>query len=199
MANPTEQNVQDSIESTGGVPEIELEMEVSGMTQTAVDKTLSIAEMAADAKATGDAIDVVAGDLADLTADVSDIEHWTGEDIPLNSESGSPSIAEAVATNAEDIGDIKQWTGENLPLNTQSTATIAEAFASIFANLYPVGSLYITAADQLPAWISSSGTWVEVKIPITWGDMKNGTRSFVIPEEGETFTTGTLHFWLRTE
>lgn len=192
-------NTEQSIEETGGVPVVEVEMEVSGMTQTAVDKTLSIADMAADAKATGDAIDQVAGDVADLAADVADIEQWTGEDIPLNSENNAPSVADAVATNAEDIADIKQWTGEDLPLNTQSSATIAEAFASIFANLYPVGSLYITAAEQLPSWISSAGTWVEVKIPITWGDMKNGTRSFVIPEEGETFNPGTLHFWLRTE
>ena len=92
------QNTEQSIEETGGVPVVEVEMEVSGMTQTAVDKTLSIADMAADAKATGDAIDQVAGDVADLAADVADIEQWTGEDIPLNTEDDAPTIAEALLT-----------------------------------------------------------------------------------------------------
>lgn len=93
----TEQNVQDSIEGTGGIPLIQMSMEVSGMTQTAVDKTLSIPEMAADAKATGDAINGVADDLADLAADVTGIEAWTGEDIPVNSDPGAETIAEALS------------------------------------------------------------------------------------------------------
>ena len=165
MANPTEQNAQDSIESTGGVPEIELEMDVFGMTQYAVDKTLSIADMAADAKSVGDAIDAVAGDLGDLVADVADLENRTGLDIPINDENNAPSIAEAIA--------------------------------DIFDNLYPVGSLYITASNSLPSEIDSIGTWEEVSVPLTWNDAKKGTRSYA--ETDETFQPGNLHFWLRTE
>ena len=56
---PNEQSVQESIESTGGIPVIEVSMQVSGMTQTPVDKTLSIADMAADAKEVGDRFDIV--------------------------------------------------------------------------------------------------------------------------------------------
>lgn len=157
-------NTEQSIGETGGVPVVEVEMEVSGMTQTAVDKTLSIADMAADAKATGDAIDQVAGDVADLAADVADIEQWTGEDIPLNTEDDAP--------------------------------TIAEAFANILENLYPVGSLYVTAANALPAVISAAGTWKEIAVPLTWNDLKKGTRSYI--ETDNTFQPGNLHFWLRT-
>lgn len=157
-------NTEQSIEETGGVPVVEVEMEVSGMTQTAVDKTLSIADMAADAKATGDAIDQVAGDVADLAADVADIEQWTGEDIPLNTEDDAP--------------------------------TIAEAFANILENLYPVGSLYVTAANALPAVISAAGTWKEIAVPLTWNDLKKGTRSYI--ETDNTFQPGNLRFWLRT-
>ena len=39
-----------------GIPEVTFEVEVSNVVQTPVDDTLSIAGMAADAKATGDAI-----------------------------------------------------------------------------------------------------------------------------------------------
>lgn len=163
--NPTEQNVQESIESTGGIPEIEVEMEVSGMTQTAVDKTLSIADMAADAKATGDAINNVSGSVTDLAADVAGILAWTGDDIPLNEETGAPSIAEAIE--------------------------------SIFANLYPVGTLYITAAETLPSMISDIGTWVEVAIPLKLNDIKHGSRNYAVA--GEEFTPGNLHCWMRTE
>lgn len=124
-------NTEQSINETGGIPEIEVEMEVSGMTQTSVDKTLTIPGMAADAKATGDAI-------ANLAADLSDL----------------------------------------------------------FDNIYPVGSMYISTLDELPQFIAEIGTWAEVAVPLTWGDIRTGTRNYV--ETGEGFAPGNLHFWLRT-
>lgn len=113
----TEQNVQDSINGTGGIPLIEMSMEVSGMTQTAVDKTLSITDMAADAKATGDAIRDVADDLTNLATDVSDIQQWTGEDIRVNTES-SKTVAEAIASVTGDtypVGSIFMTTSDATP------------------------------------------------------------------------------------
>lgn len=116
--NVTEQNVQDSIEGTGGIPVITMTMEVSGMTQTAVDKTLSIPDMAADAKATGDAIAAVAEDLSDLATDVGGIEAWTGEDIPVSTAPGAPTVAEAIANITGDsypVGSIYMTASENAP------------------------------------------------------------------------------------
>lgn len=46
-----------------GIPEVTFEVEVSNVVQTPVDDTLSIAGMAADAKATGDAIDAAKAEL----------------------------------------------------------------------------------------------------------------------------------------
>lgn len=124
-------NTEQSIEETGGVPEIELEVEVFGMTQAAVDKTLSIPDMAADAKAVGDAL--------------SDIE---------------------------------------------------SAVADIFSNMYPVGSVYITSAETLPQVISTIGTWEEIAMPLRLTDIRNGSRTYIEPEEG--FVPGNLHLWMRT-
>ena len=50
-------NTEQSIAETGGVPEITLEVEVFGMTQTPTDKTLTIPDMPADAKTVGDKVD----------------------------------------------------------------------------------------------------------------------------------------------
>lgn len=157
-------NTEQSIEQTGGVPEIEQEVEVFGMMQTPVDKTLAVSDMAADAKATGEAIAAVAEDIADLAADVADIQEWTAEDIPMSGSAGAQSVAAAIE--------------------------------SMFANLYPVGSLYITAAESLPSSISDIGTWEEVAVPLTWGDIKKGSRNY--EETDENFESGNLHMWLRT-
>lgn len=127
MADPnTEQSIQDI-----GIPVLNFTVAPSQVIYSPVDKTLSISEMPADAKATGDAI-------ANLAADISDL----------------------------------------------------------YNNMYPVGSVYMTIADTLPAFISSIGTWEEVLIPMTWGDIRTGTRNYAEMESGQT--GGTLHMWLRT-
>ena len=192
----TEQSVEESIEETGGVPEISVSLEVSGMTQTAVDKTLSIEDMAADAKATGDAIANVADDLLDLAADVGAIEDWTGEDIDV-STTDSTSIAEAIGSLEANVGEIQEWTGEDIPVSSEDERTIAEAISDAFASTYPVGTVYMTTEDTLPESIQAVGTWVEIRVPLTWNDIKTGSRSF--EEVGVGFTSGTLHFWRRVE
>lgn len=109
MSNsPTEQSIQESIESTGGIPEIEVSLEVSGMMPTPVDKSLSIPDMAADAKATGDAINTVSENLADTATDVATILGWTAADIPVSNVPGSGTIADALA-------DV---TGESYPVGS---------------------------------------------------------------------------------
>lgn len=112
-------NTEQSIESTGGIPEIEMDMEVSGMTQAAVDKTLSIPDMAADAKATGDAIGKASDDIADVASDVADILQWTGQDIKLTSDPESKTIAEAVSQVISEpypVGSIYMSTHSHAPL-----------------------------------------------------------------------------------
>lgn len=130
-----ENAVQNSIEETGGIPEIEEEMEISGMTQAAVDKTLSIPDMAADAKATGDAIHAVSENLADLATDVGAIENWTGADIPLNGEPDAPTINEAMQNlvgEAYPVGSIYMTIEDGAPpfggtwIEVLITATISQ-------------------------------------------------------------------------
>ena len=60
-----------------GIPEVTFEVEVSKVVQTPVDDTLSIAGMAADAKATGEAIDAAKAELQEeidaIDTDVADV------------------------------------------------------------------------------------------------------------------------------
>lgn len=55
---------------------------------------------------------------------------------------------------------------------------------------YPVGSIYISTSSTAPTF---GGTWVEIVMPATWGDIEDGTRSY---KNGTG--TGTIHFWKRT-
>jgi hypothetical protein len=61
-------NTENSIEETPGIPEISLQLEVMDTVEAPVDDTLSIAGQAADAKATGDAIDALESSLEQAIA-----------------------------------------------------------------------------------------------------------------------------------
>lgn len=67
--NATEDSILQSIEELGGIPVIEVEMEVSGMTAYPTDKTLSIADMPADAKEVGDQIDILQSAIASIISE----------------------------------------------------------------------------------------------------------------------------------
>lgn len=134
MAEPnTEQSILEE-----GIPVLNFEISPSQVIYAPVDKTLSISEMPADAKATGEAI-------ANLAADISDLE--------------------------EEISEITGMT-------------------------YPVGSIYMTVNDHVPE--SFGGVWKEILLPMTWSDLKKGTRSHTELEEGQD-PARTVHFFLRIE
>ena len=55
---------------------------------------------------------------------------------------------------------------------------------------YPVGSIYVSTSATAPTF---GGTWQEIVMPATWGDIEDGTRSYYYGTG-----TGTVHFWKRT-
>lgn len=58
------------------------------------------------------------------------------------------------------------------------------------AALFPIGAIYVSTISTAPVFY---GTWVEITIPATWGDLEDGMRSYV-----DGTGTGNLHFWRRT-
>lgn len=124
-----------------GIPEVTFSLEVSQVVQAPIDDTLSIEGMAADAKATGDAI---AGAKAELQAEIDAIE--TGVD-------------------------------------------------SVAGRLFPVGCIYVSTSSTAPTFGGTNWRWQEIMIPVTQGDLMDGSRSYAEMESGDT--PGTIHFWLR--
>lgn len=108
-----------------GIPEITMQVDVMTTVPAPVDPTLSIQGQAADAKATGDAIN-----------------------------------------------------------NLQTI------FNAAIASLFPIGAIYVSTVATAPVFY---GTWQEITIPATWGDLEDGMRSYVAGTG-----TGNLHFWKRT-
>lgn len=121
------------------IPEVSFELQVSNVVQAPVDDTLSIEGVAADAKATGDAI---------------------------------------AAAKAEVEGEI---------------TTVSNNVSAVPGTVFPVGAIYLSTSSTAPAFV---GTWVEIMIPATWNDIKNGARSYA--DKGSGDTSGTVHFWRRT-
>ena len=74
------------VNSTEGIPEVDFQIEVSNVVQTPVDDTLSIEGMAADAKATGDAIDAAKAELQEeIDAVDADVDAVYGKLFPVGS------------------------------------------------------------------------------------------------------------------
>ena len=56
--------------------------------------------------------------------------------------------------------------------------------------LFPVGSIYMSTSSTAPSF---GGTWSEITIPLSWDDVKDGTRNYT-----DAAGTGTVHLWRRT-
>ena len=69
-------------------------------------------------------------------------------------------------------------------------AAVNTALNAAIAALFPIGSVYVSLTATAPVFY---GTWVEITMPATWGDIEDGMRSYV-----DGTGTGTLHFWRRT-
>lgn len=210
---PTEESIAQSIEEMGGIPIVEMDVEVYGMTAYPVDKTLSVSGMAADAKKTGDEITNLQSAVQDNAEDIAALENLTGEDIPLNTENNAPMIADAVEaiqawtasdipmssasganSIATEIGNVNAKTATDILMSSaQGASSIATAIANIIPTLFPVGSIYMTTSATAPTF---GGTWTEIAITATWAQLNAGTRGYEALGSGQL--GGDVHFWLRT-
>jgi hypothetical protein len=68
-------------------------------------------------------------------------------------------------------------------------AALNTAFTTAIASLFPVGAIYVSTSSTAPVFY---GTWEEITIPATWGDLEDGMRSYVLGTG-----TGNIHIWRR--
>lgn len=69
-------------------------------------------------------------------------------------------------------------------------ARLQTTLETAIAALFPVGAIYCSTSSTAPAFY---GTWVEIKMPVTYGDLKDGNRSYT-----DGAGAGTMHYWRRT-
>lgn len=68
-------------------------------------------------------------------------------------------------------------------------AAVNTTLATAIAALFPIGAIYVSTIATAPVFY---GTWVEITLPATWGDIEDGTRSYSYGT-----SSGTVHFWKR--
>lgn len=118
-----------------GIPEVTFEVEVSNVVQTPVDDTLSIEGMAADAKATGEAIDAAKNELQEeIDAIDTDVSGIYGRMFPVGSiyvstSATAPTFGEA-NWNWQEIlmpvtyGDLMSGARDYAEVGTETPGTV---------------------------------------------------------------------------
>ena len=111
-------------------------------------------------------------------------------------EQGIPEITlqlEANETVQAPVDDTLSIAGEAADAHAVGVAlsTLQTTLENAIAALFPVGAVYCSTSSTAPAFF---GTWIEIIMPETHGDIEDGMRSYV-----DGTGTGNLHYWRRTE
>lgn len=100
------------------------------------------------------------------------------------------AVGDAIADAKTELQEDIETASETLQGNIDA---VSDAVDSIPGTLFPVGMVCVTTSEDPPSFV---GTWQEIMIPATWGDLEDGARSYAA--KGENDEPGTLHFWIRT-
>lgn len=73
--------------------------------------------------------------------------------------------------------------------------TLGGSISTLVGTLFPVGCIYVSTSDSAPTFGGANWNWEEILVPVTQGDLMDGSRSYKTKESGDT--PGTLHFWRR--
>ena len=74
-------------------------------------------------------------------------------------------------------------------------SAISEDIDNLVGLLFPVGCIYVSTSSSAPTFGGENWNWEEILMPVTQGDLMDGSRSYKTVETGDT--PGTLHFWRR--
>lgn len=99
------------------------------------------------------------------------------------------TVAETVQAPVDDTLSI-QGQAADAKATGDAIAALQTTLTAAIAGLFPIGSVYGSTATTAPAFY---GTWTEIQMPATWGDLEDGNRSYT-----DGTGTGNLHFWRRT-
>lgn len=99
------------------------------------------------------------------------------------------SVSDTVQAPVDDTLSV-QGQAADAKATGDAIAALQTTLTAAIAGLFPIGSVYGSTATTAPAFY---GTWTEIQMPATWGDLEDGNRSYT-----DGTGTGNLHFWRRT-
>lgn len=186
---------------------VQVQVEDSTIITVPIDDTLSIAGQAADAAAVGEALQnvrpqvTVDGQTSDAQGVIllyaghipvsgdenakkvgevlAELQGMTAADLPMSGDAGAESVADAV-------GALQELTADGLPMSGENSTTVK----AVLDAMWPVGSVWITTGSAAPSFF---GTWEEIKVTMTWAQLKAGERGYTAGT-----SSGSVHFWRRT-